>query len=612
VDVSEVAPDSGAELVGQVVLGRYRIVRPLARGGMGVVYLGRVEGAAGFSKPVVIKSVLTVLGGERETEKLFAREARIVANLQHPNIVAVIDFGKVHQSYVMVLEYVHGYHLGQWLRYVTETRGRLPVEQAVHVMLAVLEALTFAHGVSRPDGTALGIVHRDISPANVLMDLQGHVKLSDFGIARSADDDFKTQKGLFRGTLPYSAPEALQGESESPKIDQYACAVVLYQLILGKNPFKGKEPAETVARVLTHVPPPLSALRDDVPSGIDAAVARALSKDPAERFDSVADFSKGLVDGCEWSERDAALVFTKQIEMDFNDVAMAEHLGLESLVVRDAAWREAQDVSTGRRLSLSSSPPGVARDSGAKLLLEQVKTIDPGQVDTARVGRTVRDEVPTPVVPAAPASGVSGESEIRSDALARDAATSPSQRRLWLFVLLAALAAGAGAAAVIGLIPRGDPPAASRVLVIEKHETPPSEIAPPDPDAVAEPVPSAGPVPEPSASSPGPSAGPPAAVRGGPAPGRGALLARAFQRQEGKIQRCFQENAGALQGDPRISVRFQIDATGVVENAVVAPSSVAGSPLGACLLGVARATRFGPQPEPISFSIPIAARVVKR
>src|SRR3954470_12753303 len=102
---------------------------------MGVVFLGRVEGSAGFAKPVVIKSVLSRFGGDADSEHLFAREARIVSNLQHPGIVAVIDFGKVDETYLMVLEYVHGYHLGQWLRYVTETRGQLAVPHALHAML---------------------------------------------------------------------------------------------------------------------------------------------------------------------------------------------------------------------------------------------------------------------------------------------------------------------------------------------------------------------------------------------------------------------------------------------------------------------------------------------
>ena len=119
---SNASPDASAGLTGRIVLGRYRIVRPLARGGMGVVYLGRVEGAAGFSKPVVVKSVLTSFGREDEAERLFAREARIVSNLNHPGVVAVIDFGRVGDAAVMVLEYVHGYHLLQWLRFVTETR----------------------------------------------------------------------------------------------------------------------------------------------------------------------------------------------------------------------------------------------------------------------------------------------------------------------------------------------------------------------------------------------------------------------------------------------------------------------------------------------------------
>ena len=186
---------------GRVVLGRYRIVAPLARGGMGIIYLGRLEGAAGFAKPVVIKTVIPDAKDTRATQ-LFVREARILSNLEHPNIVGVLDFGEVDGEYIMVLEYVHGFHLGFWARFVKETRGNMPVMHAVEVMLPVLDALESAHRLTRADGTPLGIVHRDVSPANILIDQAAHVKLHDFGIARMADDEFKTQDGTFRGTLP--------------------------------------------------------------------------------------------------------------------------------------------------------------------------------------------------------------------------------------------------------------------------------------------------------------------------------------------------------------------------------------------------------------------------
>lgn len=582
---SELAQDPSVGLQGQLVLGRYRVVRPLARGGMGVVYLGRVEGAAGFAKPVVIKSVLGAFGGAGESEQLFAREARIVANLQHPGIVAVIDFGKAENSYVMVLEYVHGFHLGQWLRFVTETRGRMSVQQAVHVVLCVLDALAYAHGVTGADGKSLGIVHRDVSPANVLIDMRGHVKLSDFGIARSADDEFKTQEGLFRGTLPYSAPEALQGSAATPAFDQYAAAVVLYQLLAGKNPFRGAEPPETVARVLTHVPPPISTLCPDVPIGVEAALGKALEKDPSKRFASVDEFARALRDACVWSEREAAEALAGQIEADFTG-PMADKLGLESLAVREASWRDAQEVTPGRRVSLSSTPPGVSGVQPAAGA-ERTQKLDPSDVPTARLGRAKMQELVQATSTEPPPRGA-------------------SSRKPWLWVVLAALAAGAGSAAVLLLAPSREAPKAASVVVIEKqNEASPAAEPSAEPPAPAPAVSQAVAAPVESAP-PAPLKSPPRA----PAASKGAApLAQAFQRQGAKIQRCFEQNPGEVQG---ISVRFQINTAGTVENAMVTPASVAATPLGACITGVARATSFGPQPEPVAFSIPIAARVVRR
>jgi TonB family protein len=568
---SELSADSTSSLIGRIVLGRYRVVRPLARGGMGYVYLGRVEGAAGFAKPVVVKTVLSSVGNQ-DSQRLFAREARIVANLQHPGIVAVIDFGQVEDACVMVLEYVHGYHLGQWLRFVNDTRGNLPVDLALHVMLEVLEALSFAHGLVGPDGKPLAIVHRDISPANVLIDAQGHVKLSDFGIARMAEDEFKTQEGLFRGTLPYSAPEALQGEPPHPKLDQYGCGVVLYHLLAGKNPFKGAEPPATVTRVLTHTPPPLSTLRDDVPAGIDVAIARAISKDPAERFASVAEFAQALRAGSESSERAVTERFRAQIAEDFGGDVLAEHLRIESLAVRDASWREAQNA-TASRVSLSSSPPGI--QSGVRPQHSASQTtavIDP-------------------------------------KAKAEDGTARPAPARVGLWIGLAALAAGAGSAAVLLVFSRTPPEAPAGLVVVEKQTaergTGPVESSAGVSSSAAPPAPSSrGPV------SPAPRASPGAQASKAPSD-RGASLARALQRQENRIQSCFQQHAPADGQAPKMSVRIQIDRTGAVQDALVIPSSVGATPLGNCVLAIVKATQFGAQTEPVSFTIPIAARVVR-
>jgi hypothetical protein len=186
-------------------------------------------------------------------------------------------------------------------------------------------------------------------------------------------------------------------------------------------------------------------------------------------------------------------------------------------------------------------------------------------------------------------------------------------RRLGLWVVLAALAAGAGSAAVIGLFPRSPPENVSRLVVIEKQGVDPSQPEPSLPTAArSEPAPEASASPA-SAETARPPAGSASARSGSPhtSENKGALLARAFQKQEGKIQSCFQQH-GAGAETPSLSVRFQIDASGAVQNALVSPSSVAGTPLGQCITALARGTNFGPQSGPVSFSIPIAARVVRR
>src|SRR5262245_24696603 len=219
-------PARATDMTGTLVLGRYRVVSPLARGGMGIVFLARTEGAAGFSRPVVIKRVVPDLAGDEAAAQSFAREARILSNLQHPNIVNVIDFDEEDGAYVMVLEYVHGYNVGQWQRYLLDTGRKMPIDYAIYITTRVLDALHYAHTFTRADGTPMQIVHRDVSPGNILLDTQGNVKLLDFGIARANEGgEYKTRDGYFKGKLTYAAPEIYEGTAASPQSDVYSAGV---------------------------------------------------------------------------------------------------------------------------------------------------------------------------------------------------------------------------------------------------------------------------------------------------------------------------------------------------------------------------------------------------
>lgn len=603
---------------GRVVLGRYRIVAPLARGGMGIIYLGRLEGAAGFSKPVVIK---TVIPDARDTRaaQLFVREARILSNLEHPAIVGVLDFGEVDGEYIMVLEYVHGFHLGLWSRYVREARGNMPVSQAVEVLLPVLEALEFAHRLTKADGTPLDIVHRDVSPANILLDQQGHVKLHDFGIARMADDEFKTQDGTFRGTLSFTAPETLQGIPATARSDLYAIGVILYQLIAGNNPFRGDQPSETLHRVVTHVPPRLGTLRDDVPPAIDEAIAKAMEKDPEKRFESAEAFAAALRAARPWSAQDAQLELVHAIQKDFGSTEMPTMLGVDTLQSRDAAWRAAQSPRERTPLGSSRPPARDARDvatqTGGVPLGEATIQAIPSRalLQLARDGgaQVGENAIPTARPPAdVAAMGVEAAAAAPVVPLAPVAATAPppSKRRSTGVVVGAAVVGVLGLGGVaFGLLRPAAPPAAPKFLLIEKQaDTEPTTSAQPAPSAAGAPAPAA-----PAAAAPLASA-----TSGASLPGKaakpveassGSSITAAFQKQRGRVEGCFRQNA-ADTSTPQLTIRFQVEANGSVRSADLAPASVAGTPLGACIRGVAQSTRFPAGDAPVSFTIPITAR----
>jgi serine/threonine-protein kinase len=583
-------------MTGRVVLGRYRIVAPLARGGMGIIYLGRLEGAAGFSKPVVIKTVIPDAKDTRAAQ-LFVREARILSNLEHPNIVGVLDFGEVDGEYIMVLEYVHGFHLGFWARYVKEARGALPVQHAVEVMLPVLDALEFAHSLKRPDGTPLGIVHRDISPANILLDQAGHVKLHDFGIARMADDEFKTQDGTFRGTLSFTAPETLQGEPATARSDLYACGVILYQLLAGANPFRGEQPSETLHRVVTHVPPLVSTLRDDVDAALASTLARSLEKEPAKRFDSAGSFAAALRACRTWSETDAGAELARVIHEDFASPEMPQRLGIETLQTRDASWRAALPSKQQTPLR-SSHPPGAPAGRAMEPMSRAPEATATGNVASGEsLGRANANAAR--LVATAQPTRAEAPVTVPAPALTR------RRRRLSVWLGLGGLALVLATGTLLySLLSKQTAPPPPRFLLIEKQadaepEPAPSAAAdapPAAPTAITQPggaLPTAAPKPAPAADV--------ATARSS-----GSALTSAFQKQRGRVESCFRQNPS--DATPQLTLRFQLDANGTVRTAELSPSAVAASPLGSCILGVARGTRFPPSNAPVSFTIPITAR----
>lgn len=258
---------------GRVLGERYRLIRLIARGGMAAVW---EADDTRLSRRVAVKILDPHHAGDEAHRARFRREAIAAAGLAHPGIVATYDTGDDDGVAYIVMELVDG----PTLRDVLASRGRLSVGEAASIAVQIADALTFAH--------ERGLVHRDVKPANVLIQRDGRVKVTDFGIAKAAADGDLTRAGSVIGTARYLSPEQIGGEAARATADVYSLGLVLYEMLAGRLPFTGEtEVAAALARLHAE-PPRLSTVRDDVAPGLDDAVARALARDVAHRFPSAA------------------------------------------------------------------------------------------------------------------------------------------------------------------------------------------------------------------------------------------------------------------------------------------------------------------------------------
>jgi eukaryotic-like serine/threonine-protein kinase len=270
---------------GRVFSDRYELVEQLGSGGMAVVWRAVQRGAHGFFREVAIKRIDPSCRGFEEVSRMFAEEARVGSLLSHPNIVQVLDFGtdEVGEPY-LVSELVRGPHLGTWLLAYHERKERAPWELVTAIGIEVLRALHAAHTLKNDRGEPSPILHRDVAPENVLIDLSGVVKLADFGLARATDRRRMTRPNVVKGKLAYLAPEIFSGNGPSPQSDLFGLGVVLWEALSGRRLFHAPSEAETVARVTGSRATLLSLERPDLPLGLCKAVHRALDPEPGRRF----------------------------------------------------------------------------------------------------------------------------------------------------------------------------------------------------------------------------------------------------------------------------------------------------------------------------------------
>ncbi|HEY2368395.1 MAG TPA: serine/threonine-protein kinase, partial [Polyangiaceae bacterium] len=271
------------------MIGRYALYKEIASGGMATVHLGRIVGAGGFSRPVAIKRLHAQYARDPSFVAMFLDEARLASRIFHPNVVAPLDVVSTDGELFLVMEYVRGASLSRLLRSALAGEGLVSPRIVSSVIGGLLYGLHAAHEARGDRGEALDLVHRDVSPQNVLVGVDGVSRVLDFGVAKASGRMQTTRDGQLKGKLAYMAPEQVKGEVVTRKTDVYAATVVLWESLTGRRLFKADNEANAIARVLAGVVPAASSIVSGLAPEVDAVIACGLHLDPDQRYASARD-----------------------------------------------------------------------------------------------------------------------------------------------------------------------------------------------------------------------------------------------------------------------------------------------------------------------------------
>lgn len=356
-------PPDRKKLVGQR-LGRYDVLYLLASGGMGSVYVGRQSGMAGFERLVAIKTLHPHLADEDQFVNMFLDEARLAARIRHPNVVATLDISEsAMDGYFLVMEYVEGENLAALLKRSVTASAQLPVTIALRIVLDALQGLSAAHNLTDSDGKRLNLVHRDVSPQNVLVGGDGVARLTDFGIAKAEVNVSTTRHGQLKGKLSYMAPEQATHGKVEQRSDLFSMGIVLWEALTQKRLFRGKTNAETLHKVLISDAPAPSAVRREL-APFDKVLAKALAKPIEDRFQSAQEMIEAI----------------EAVAPQVGGIAPARAVSL--LVQRLSKDKLAQESS-----AIRAALKDVARDGSVRVSIP---------VDIDEEGRTPVTEAPIP------------------------------------------------------------------------------------------------------------------------------------------------------------------------------------------------------------------------
>lgn len=470
---------------------KYKIIQKLDAGGMAEVYVAESESIRGFKKRVAIKRILPHLTKNQKFVQMFLDEAKLCLQLEHANIVNVFDLGKADAAYFIVMEYVDGTNLKKIIESHRRARQLLSIERAVYIMREVCEGLSYAHDlVDINSGDPLGIVHRDVSPPNILISKRGEIKLVDFGLAKATSQLEETDPGVVKGKFSYLSPEAASGQHVDSRADIFAAGILLFELLTGQRLFFGENDYHTVELVRKADVPRITSINPQVPAEMEGIMARALAKNPDERYQHASDLSDDLT----------KFLFTHGVAVTKGDISNLVNFTLdEQKTVRPSAPKKPTtiiDALIQEEILKFTSIDDVEEpiDVGATPLSpDEISVLDPGDFIDPRGWSNDLDDAPAasvkrlrgayePLDPDAFADedpGTDGihemadpveiarvsqehspstSAKVTSRAAHRQPSPVPRQERrglptvVWLLLIVAALAGAAAALVVLGVV----------------------------------------------------------------------------------------------------------------------------------------------------------------
>jgi eukaryotic-like serine/threonine-protein kinase len=452
-------------------LGRYEVLARLASGGMAGVYVARALGVAGFERMVAVKVLHPHLAHEQEFISMFLDEARLAARIRHPNVVPTIDISDTPDAgFYLVMDYIEGDHLGALLQRAWKLGTRMPWPVTLRVIVDALEGLAAAHNLTDETGRRLNLVHRDVSPHNIMVSTDGIARLTDFGVAKAEVRLSTTREGQFKGKLAYMAPEHASSGDADQRSDLFSMAIILWECLTGSRLFRAENHAATLNKICLE-PIPLPSSIDPQLEPFDAVLAKGLARDPEQRYQSAEEFAEAI-------EHTA-----------HNWVGMAKQREVAQIVREYAAEKIAHDADLIRTAT--------AQLANEAAMVPMDPPPPPPRATLANAAPAVQPAPPPPIDMPPVQIDV-------TDLAEGDAAAQPSRRGLWIGLVLLLAAGGIGAFIALS---KNAPEEVETVPLAGANETPtPAPSAAPAPTPTTPVVPANGaPAEAPSAVVPAPA-----------------------------------------------------------------------------------------------------------